>query len=98
MTVSLHALPFDQTAPGFYFLNAEDFCYLAAKTVNAHGDRVKEFDIQFVDGEPIDAALASVFGLHQNNVDLYLEAVSHWDEDQKISFIVSFLALSIPKI
>jgi len=98
MTVSLHALPYDITAPGFYFHNIEDFHYLAAKTVNAHGDRVEEFDIRFIDGEPIDAALARAFSLHQDSVDQYLKAVSQWDEDQKTSFIKSFFALNNAKI
>lgn len=89
MTVSLHALPFDQTATGFYFQNVEDFHYLAAKTVNAPGDRVEEFDILFIDAEPIDAALARAFSLHQDCVDQYLKAGSQWDEDQKSSFIIS---------
>ncbi|MDP2118760.1 MAG: hypothetical protein Q8K28_02535 [Hoeflea sp.] len=92
MTVSLHALPFDQTAPGFYFQNFEDYRVLAGKAVNAYGDHVDEFEIQFIDGEQIDAALAIAFSLNQNSVGRFLEAVAEWDEDQKIGFIISFLA------
>lgn len=98
MTVSMHPVPFDVTAPDFYFQDIEDFHYVAAKTVNAHGDRVEEFDIHFIEGEPIEAALASAFSLHPDSVDQYLQAVAEWDQDEKTSFIISFLALNIPKI
>lgn len=89
MTVSLHALPYDQTAPGFYFQNFEDYQVLAAKAVNAYGDHVEEFEIQFIDGEPIDVALARAFDLNQSNVGQFLEAAAEWDGSRKIRFIIA---------
>ncbi len=89
MTVSLHALPIDISAPGFYFQNLEDFCYLAAKAVNACGDHVEEFEIQFIDGDPIDSELAKAFGLNQSNIRFFFEAADDWREDQKIKFIIA---------
>jgi antirestriction protein len=89
MTVILHALPYDVSAGGFYFENIEDYRSLAAKAVNADSYPVEEFEIQFIDGDPIDAELAKAFKLNQSNISVYLEAVAEWSEDKKIRFIIS---------
>jgi antirestriction protein len=89
MTVALHALPYDISAPGFYFENVEDYGVLAAKAVNAYGDPVEEFEIQFIDGDLLDATLAKAFGLNQCNIGHFFEAVDDWREDQKIRFIIA---------
>ncbi len=89
MTVALHALPYDTAAAGFYFEKVEDYRVLAAKAVNAYGDRVEEFEIQFIDGDLLDAELAKAFGLNQSNIGHFFEAVDEWREDQKVKFIIA---------
>lgn len=89
MTVTLHALPYDICASGFYFHSIEDYQVLAAKAVNVYGHPVEEFEIEFIDGNPIDAALAQAFSLNQSNFGYFLEAVVEWSEDQKIRFIIA---------
>lgn len=89
MTVALHALPYDLSAAGFFFENIEDYRSLAAKSVNAYGEHVEEFEIQFIDGEEIDTALARAFGLNQSNIGHFMEATARWREDQKIRFIIA---------
>ncbi len=89
MTVALHALPYDTSAPGFYFMTVEDYRVLAAKAVNAYGDPVEEFEIQFIDGDLLDAELAKAFQLNQCNIQHFFEAADEWREDQKIKFIIA---------
>ncbi|MBN9890149.1 antirestriction protein ArdA [Salipiger abyssi] len=83
MTVTLHAQPYDITATGFYFETAEDFTTKSRALRNDYGEPVEEFEIQFIDGDAIDCALASAFGLHQGNIAQYLEAVEAWDTHGK---------------
>ncbi|SDG14201.1 antirestriction protein ArdA [Thalassobaculum litoreum] len=89
MTITLHAQPYDISASGFYFETAEQYETKAAKTVNAFGQRVEEFEIQFIDGEDIDCALAKAWGLNQANVAAYLEAVDAWDDEEKRHYIIA---------
>lgn len=88
MTVALHALPYDITAAGFYFHNIEDYQVLTAKAVNSYGHPVEEFELQFINGNPIDAELAKAFELNQSNIGHFLKAAAEWSEDQKIRFII----------
>lgn len=89
MTVTLHAQPYDITACGFYFESAEDYAAKAAKARNAYGHPVEEFEIQFIDGEEIDCALAEAIGLNQANIVQYFDAVDSWDEDGKTRVILA---------
>ena len=89
MTVTLHALPYDTAAAGFYFENIEDYRSLTRKAVNAFGYPVEEFEVEFIDGDPIDAALAQAFSLNQSNIGHFLEAVAEWRTDQKVRFIIA---------
>ena len=55
---------------------------------NAYGDRVEEFEIQFIDGEDIDCDLARAIGVNQANLKQYFEAVEDWDDDDKTRVIL----------
>ncbi|GLO71339.1 hypothetical protein MACH17_28560 [Phaeobacter inhibens] len=83
MTIILHAQPYDIAAQGFYFDTLEEYQAKAAKAVNDYGDPVEEFEIQFIDGDQIDCALAQAIGLCQSNIGQYFDAVEAWDDPQK---------------
>ena len=68
MTIMLHAQPYDLAAAGFYFKAAEEYAEKSAALRNDYGDPVEEFEIQFIDGEAIDAALAKAVGLPEDRV------------------------------
>ena len=89
MTITLFAQPYDISATGFYFETAEEYYTRADKTVNDFGQRVEEFEIQFIDGEALDCAFARAWGLHQGNFAAFLEAVEEWDEDRKRDYIIA---------
>lgn len=51
---TLTAQPHDRTAEGFSFDTTKAFEAAAARSVNAYGQRVEEFVIEFIDGADID--------------------------------------------
>lgn len=85
----LFAQPYDIAARGFYFDNFEEYQGEAAKALNDYGQPVEEFEIQFIDGERLDADLARAFGLNQCNIQHFLEAAEDWREYQKFAFIIA---------
>lgn len=85
----LFAQPYNLSANGFYFDDADTFAKLAKATRNDGGQRVEEFEIQFIDGERIDAELAAAFGLNQVNFSQFFDLVDEWDENEKILFIIA---------
>ncbi|MEL7048359.1 MAG: antirestriction protein ArdA [Pseudomonadota bacterium] len=89
MTTTLYAQPYDISAVGFYFRDPDEYTARAAACRNDLGQPVEEFEIQFIDGEAFDCALAVAWGLNQANHAHFLAAVSDWDDDQKRRFIVA---------
>jgi hypothetical protein len=86
---TLYAQPYDITAVGFYFDSAEDYARKSSTLRNEHGQPVEEFELQWIDGDEIDCALANAWGLHQGDVPAFLSAVDNWDEHQKRCFIIA---------
>lgn len=86
---TLFAQPYDISANGFYFETAAEYEERTGKLLNAYGDLVEEFEIQFIDGESLDCMLFSALGVHQGNFSAYLEAVEDWSEDDKIKVIIA---------
>ncbi|WP_417517988.1 antirestriction protein ArdA [Minwuia sp.] len=87
--IMLFAQPYDISATGFYFETVEQYDAQAAKAVNAYGQRVEEFEIQFIDGERIDFALSRAWELCQVNFAAFLEAAQSWDEEKKHLYIIA---------
>ena len=86
---TLFAQPYDISANGFYFETAEEYNEKASKLLNSYGQPVEEFEMQFIDGESIDADLFKALGVHQGNFSDYLEAVDEWSADDKIKVIIA---------
>ena len=89
MTITLHAQPYDTSAEGFYFETTDAFKAKVKTIKNAFGDLVEEFEIQFIDGDSLDCALAQAVGLNQANVADYLECTETWEDWQKIHVIIA---------
>ena len=85
----LYAQPYDITASGFYFDSAEEYKAKAAHARNASGCRVEEFEIQFIDGDPLDAELFNALSVHQGDVSRFLGAVDEWGDEEKIRVIIA---------
>lgn len=85
----LFAQPYDITAYGFYFETAEEYQEKADKLLNSSGWPVEEFEIQFIDGEMIDAKLFRALDVSQCNLEDFLEATENWDYQDKIKVIIA---------
>lgn len=85
----LHAQPYDLDAIGFYFESFEEYASKAGKNCNAHGDPVEEYEIQFIDGDDIDCALAKAWDTNQANIGGYFTACDEWEDYQKKIFIIA---------
>jgi antirestriction protein len=87
--ITLFAQPYDISASGFYFSDAETYAERAAAARNDYGQPVEEFEIQFIDGEALDARLFEALGVNQANLEAFLEAASEWRDDQKVRVIIA---------
>ena len=85
----LFAQPYDISATGFYFETAAQYVAKAAKARNDYGQPVEEFELQFIDGEILDAEFANALEVNQVNFERYLELVDEWEEHEKIRFIIA---------
>jgi len=85
----LFAQPYDISATGFYFQTLEEYEEKAAKTKNDYGQPVEDYELQFIDGESIDAKLFEALGVNQCNFPQFLDACDQWDEGQKQKVILS---------
>lgn len=84
-----YALPYDISASGFYFRSREEYDALRLACRGDSGLPVEEFEIQFIDGETLDAYFADAFGLNQASVFRIIDLIGEWDDDAKRRFIIA---------
>jgi hypothetical protein len=63
---TLYAQPYDITAIGFSFTTLEEYRKKAGNLTNDYGRPVEEFEIQFIDGNDIDAQLFKALPMQLN--------------------------------
>lgn len=85
----LYAHPYDISAQGFLFNSVAQYEAQAKKLRNDFGGLVEEFEIQFIDGERIDAEFSKAFAINQGTFQQFLELVEEWDDNQKTRFIIA---------
>ncbi|GLQ25454.1 antirestriction protein ArdA [Sulfitobacter pacificus] len=85
----LHAQPYDISANGFYFESSEEFSNKAGKNRNDYGDLVEEYEIQFIDGDAIDCAVADAVAINQANIGQYFDIADAWSHDDKLRYIIA---------
>ncbi|MEL7444222.1 MAG: antirestriction protein ArdA [Pseudomonadota bacterium] len=89
MKTVLYAQPYDISATGFYFESADDYATKVVSCRNSFGAPVEEFEIQFMDGEAIDAALARAVHLSQANLTSFFDCVEAWEDWEKTLVIIA---------
>ncbi len=89
MTLLFYAQPYDISAEGFYFRDFEEYTKQAATAKNQYGDKVEEFEIQFIDGGQLDAEFAKALGLNQVNIQHFIPLTDEWQEHEKIRYILA---------
>jgi hypothetical protein len=87
--IILFAQPYDISANGFYFASVEGYEKQSARVRNSYGQPVEEFEMQFIDGDAIDAQLFKAIGIHQGDTGAFLEACKNWNTDQKRNVIIA---------
>lgn len=85
----LYAQPYNIDATGFFFTSKDEFQERSSTNRDRFGQRVEEYEIQFIDGETIDAELARAFELSQCNFVKFLESAENWSDDQKTRFVIA---------
>ena len=86
---TLYAYPYDLSSAGFYFDSMKSFASQASRLRNAYGQPVEEFEIQFIDGDNLDAQLFNALSVTQANIGAYFEAAEDWEDDQKTKVIIA---------
>ena len=85
----LHAQPYDLAAKGSHFETAEEYDAKVKSLRNDYGQPVEEFEIQFIEGDQIDAELAEAIGINQANFRDFLEIAETWMDDDKLLTIIA---------
>ena len=79
MTITkLVAVPYDITAPAFYFNDIEEY----QDKLDAHCS--EEFEIQFIDGSGIALWLSDVINIAQCNIEKYFDLLDEVDTEEKV--------------
>jgi len=89
MTITLYAQPYDRDARGFYFENLEIYKANAAIIKNSYGQKVEEFEIQFIEGSDLYCDFAKAYEINQANLAHFYQAIEEWDDDEKLRFIIA---------
>lgn len=85
----LYAQPYDISVSGFYFETSEEYAAKASALRNDYGQHVEEFEIQFIDGDTLDAELFEALSVNQCNFTAFLEAAANWSDDDKIKTAIA---------
>lgn len=83
-------------AKGFYFESAEEYGEKARTLRNAWGNPVEELEIEFIEGEAIDAQLFAVLRLQPAQIEAFFTAVETWDENTKTRVIIAVGEVGYP--
>ncbi|MEZ5814392.1 MAG: antirestriction protein ArdA [Alphaproteobacteria bacterium] len=83
-----YAQPYDISTTGFYFEDMREYDKEYAACKNDFGGQVEEFEIQFIDGESIDAKLFNTLDVHQGNIHLFIDKIKQWEEWEKHILII----------
>jgi antirestriction protein len=84
-----YAQPYDIMAHGFFFDCGEDYTAKRDACRNAYGQPVEEFEIQFIDGDDLDAQLFDALSINQATIIPFMERVDTWEDWQKKDVIVA---------
>jgi hypothetical protein len=85
----LFAQPYDISATGFHFASVEGFQKQSARVRNSFGLPVEEYEIEFIDGDELNAELFKAVSVHQGDIGAFFNAVKRWDIDQKRKVIIA---------
>jgi Antirestriction protein (ArdA) len=80
---SIYARPYNPDATGFYFDDPEEFQDKAEALRDAHGNKVEEFELMYIDGD--DGALFEACGINQANLKTWFDDIDPLQDQEKIA-------------
>lgn len=95
IVTTLFAQPYNPEACGFFFHSAGDFEEKAEGLQDPDGNKVKEFEIQFIDGN--DAELFETCRIDPSNLSVWFDDIEEMHADQKAAlyFLITAFRLSL---
>lgn len=87
--MKLFAQPYSVDADGFYFDSLDDYEAKADVAKDRFGQPVEEFEIQMIDGEDIEVAVAKAMGINQANLPRFFELIDDYDEDDLLKYAIA---------
>lgn len=88
-TARFYAQPYDISATGFFFEAEVHYRARARACVNAYGQPVEEFEIQFIDGSDLDAALFDALSVSQATIIPFMARLDEWSDPDKVRLIIA---------
>lgn len=85
----LFAQPYDISAIGFHFASVEGFQKKSARVRNSFGLPVEEFEIEFIEGDELNAQLFKAVSVNQGDIGAFFDATKRWGIDQKRKVIIA---------
>jgi len=87
---TLHAQPYDVCATGFYFTDLESYDAAYAANVNDYGQPVEEYEIQLIEADATDCAIAEAMKLDQANLAQFFDYIDQApSEHDVIAFCIA---------
>ncbi len=87
---TLHAQPYDISATGFYFTDLESYDAAYAANVNDYGQPVEEYEIQLIEADATDCAIAEAMKLDQANLAQFFDYIDQApSEHDVIAFCIA---------
>ena len=95
IATTLFAQPYNPEASGFFFHSASDFENKAECLQDLGGNKVEEFEIQFIDGK--DAELFEACRIDPSNLSIWFDDIEEMHDDQKAAlyFLITAFRLSL---
>lgn len=84
-----YAQPYDIMAHGFFFECEDDYTTKRDACRNSLGQVVEEFEIQFIDGDDLDAQLFDAMAVSQKTIIPFMARLETWEDWQKKYVIVA---------
>ena len=95
MKTLLYATPYNLAAQGFYFTNMDDYEAKSKCHLDAYGNLVEEYEMQYINGD--DAALFNVCNINQANLSQWFDDIEFLQDHEKVSlyYLVAIAGYSL---
>jgi hypothetical protein len=89
METLFYAQPYNFDAVGFQFQTMKQYEDRQSRCRDSFGQVVEEFELQFIDGEAIDAALFEALSIGQCTIGAFIDLIDKWSDGDKLAVIIA---------